>query len=309
MLLSVENYIPRKRVGDRAAMEMLREAGFTGLDFSFFSMNDWDELVDAPGAVQRAEMLRKTAEEAGIVLSQSHAPFRFRYGMEMNESEPEYYKIVKSMEFAAAMGIPAIVVHSIMTNDGSDMLDVNERYYGSLLPYAERFGIQIAVENLTGRRPPDNIPSPDNLGSPETFRAMQDRLDSPYICGCLDIGHANLTLKDAPKFIRECEGYVQYLHTHDNDGFHDNHLLPVLAPYFDEEGRFLGDRKDPLKNSGIFTVPWGGVLEALRDIHYQGPFNLEIPRYIDSFTTEDLPLALKLAANVGQKMMQVVLGE
>ena len=302
MLLSIENATARKRVGDKAAIDMFLEAGFTGMDFSFFSMDDWDSLVEAPDGLRQAEELRKYAEEAGIVLSQSHAPFKFRYGMEISERQEEYWKIVKSMEFAAALGIPAIVVHSIMLPPGMDMLGYNERYYGSLLPYAERFGIKIAVENLTGRRLPDNIPSIDNLGSPEAFREIQDRLRSPYICGCFDIGHANLTTHDAPGFIRACKGYIQYIHTHDNDGLDDRHLMPALAPFFDEKeaGRTAA------KPAGLYTVPWDEVLEALREIGYDGPFNLELPRYQSIYTTEELPLALKLAATVGRRMMRVL---
>ena len=57
-----------------------------------------------------------------------------------------------------------------------------------------------------------------------------------------------------------------------------------------------------------YTLPWDDVLQALRDIGYDGPFNLELPRYQSCFTTEDLPLALKLAVNVGREMMRVVEG-
>ena len=311
MLLSVENATARRRVGDKAAIDMFVEAGFTGMDFSFFNnAEEWEAFVGAPDALEKAGEIRDYAKEKGLVLSQSHAPFKFRFGMEMNESEYEYHRIVRSMEFAAALGIPMIVVHSVMTEPGTtirEMLDYNERYYNTLLPYAERFGIQIAVENLTGRRPPDNIPSLENLGSAALFKEMQDRLHSPYICGCLDIGHANLTTHDAPGFIHQCEGYVQYIHTHDNDGFHDNHLLPVLPPYYDEETRAFHAGKGPNRPSGILTIPWGDVLEALREIHYQGPFNLELPVYQEAYTTEDLPLALRLAADVGRKMMGAIL--
>ena len=45
------------------------------------------------------------------------------------------------------------------------------------------------------------------------------------------------------------------------------------------------------------------VLKALCEIEYDGPFNLELPRYQNCFTTEDLPLALKLAVQVGRRMM------
>ena len=308
MLLSLENATVRKRVGDFAAIDMFVEAGFTGMDYSFFNEpKDWEERFGVPDIFQKLEKVRRYAEEKGLVLCQSHAPFRFREGMEMNEGEYEYRRIVKSMEMAAALGIPMIVIHSAMTENNLIMLDFNERYYSSLLPYAERFGIKIAVENLTGRRNAADMPTVHNLGTPELFKEMQDRLASPYICGCLDIGHANLTYHDAPAFIRQCKGYVQYIHTHDNDGAHDCHLLPTLAGYY-EPSEMPKDGKRAANPNSPYTLPWDEVLKALREIGYDGPFNLELPRYQSGFTTEDLPLALKLAANVGREMMKVLEG-
>ena len=309
MLLSLENATARKRVGAKAAIDMFVEAGFTAMDYSFFNeAKEWEEYFGTPDVFKKAEEIRRYAEEKGLVLCQSHAPFKFREGMEMNESEYEYYRIVRSMELAAAMGIPMIVIHSFMTEDNLKMLDQNERYYNSLLPYAERFGIKIAVENLTGRRNGGDVPTVHNLGTPELFKEMQDRLASPYICGCLDIGHANLTYHDAANFIRQCKGYVQYIHTHDNDGAHDCHLLPELSGYFEECEKPRDGKKRAANPNSPYTLHWDEVLSALREIDYDGPFNLELPRYQNGFTTEDLPLALKLAAQVGNRMIREMKG-
>ena len=304
MLLSVENMIVRKRVGDFKAVDMLAEAGFTGIDFSFCMMEDWKETVGSKDALSYAEKLRRYAEDRGVVFSQSHAPFRFRFGMKMDESEYEYYRIVRSMEFAAAMGIPMIVVHGMRTEDGSDEMDYNESYYRSLLPYAERYGIRIAVENLIGRAGPGAEPTQLVMGNADRFREMQDRLASPYICGCLDIGHANLTTHDAPGFIRRCAGYVHYLHTHDNNGTQDNHQLPMLARSFDASSKPDRESGDFLSPNPDYTVPWDDVLAALKEIRYDGPFNMELLRYMDGYMTEHLPGALRTAAEVGRRMMQ-----
>ena len=306
MLLSTENMIVRKRVGDKAAVDMMAEAGFTGIDYSFCMMEDWEETVNGKESLSYAEDLRKYAESRSVIFCQSHAPFRFRTGMKMDESEYEYYRIVKSMEFAAAMKIPMIVVHALMTEDGSDELDLNCRYYSSLLPYAEKFGIKIAVENLTGRRTRDSLPTQLSLGTPEKFCGIQDRLGSPYICGCLDIGHANLTTHDPAGFIRSSKGYVHYLHTHDNDGVRDSHRLPSLARWFDETAKPDTTVRDFLSPNPEYSIPWDDVLRALKEIGYSGPFNMELLRYMEGYTTEDLPAALKIAVSVGRRMMQAL---
>ncbi|MBE5995769.1 MAG: sugar phosphate isomerase/epimerase [Lachnospiraceae bacterium] len=303
MLLSIENMIVRKRVGERAAVDMLADAGFTGIDYSFCMMEDWEETINGNDSLSCAEDLREYAGSRGVTFCQSHAPFRFRAGMKMDESEYEYYRIVKSMEFAAAMKIPMIVVHALMTEDGSDELDLNERYYSSLLPYAEKYGIKIAVENLTGRRTRDSLPTQMCLGNPEKYCEMQDRLNSPYICGCLDIGHANLTTHDPAGFIRACKGYVHYIHTHDNNGVHDRHCLPSLARWFDEKAKPDTAVRDYLAPNPEYSIPWDDVLSALKEIGYSGPFNLELLRYMECYMTEDLPAALGTAASVGRRMM------
>ncbi|MBQ6470302.1 MAG: sugar phosphate isomerase/epimerase [Lachnospiraceae bacterium] len=288
MRVSAENMIARRRVGDKGAVDMLKKAGFTGIDYSLTMMNDWEETVNAPGALSYAEDLRRYAEDRDIPFVQSHAPFPFKHGMEMSMETKEFYEIVRSMEFAAHLGAPVIVVHSILTPDDSTFMDYNVVFYQKLLPFAEQFGIRIAVENLPVRSGPADSPVPRVLGTPEKFREIQDRLAHPLICGCLDIGHANLTVKDVPAFIRETKGYVQCLHVHDNDGSHDMHELPALY------------------ESDLFTLQWKEVLAALKETGFDGPFNMEILKYMNRFTTESLPTALKLAAMTACEMAQVL---
>ncbi len=292
MIISVENMIARRRVGDKGAVDMLKEAGFNGIDFSLCSMNDWKETVDSPGALDFADELREYAESKGMVFCQSHAPFTFKYGMKMGLETEEYRMIVKSMEFAAHLGAPMIVIHCLRLPDGSDHFGYNLEYYRSFLEYAHKFNIKIAVENLQGRAAPDLPPTPYCLGTPETFVAMQKELNDPMVCGCLDLGHALITTGDAAGFIRKSKGCVDYLHIHDNNGKDDLHLLPAL--------------EEPPK--GFFRMPWKDVAAALKDIGFSGPVNLELLRYMDNFRTQELPLGLELAAVTGRAIAEMLEG-
>ena len=210
MLLSLENATARKRVGDFAAIDMFVEAGFTGMDYSFFNEpKDWEKCFGTPDVFRKMEKIRRYAEEKGLVLCQSHAPFRFREGMEMNESEPEFCRIVRSMELAAAMGIPAIVVHSVMLQEepglpgyNERLLDYNERYYNALLPYAERFGIRIAVENTDGFRGYEQ-------------KAIEFLLESPKFGLTWDIGHSKAGREKDVPFILARRDRLIHFHIHD----------------------------------------------------------------------------------------------
>ncbi len=304
MIVSTENLILRQRVGDEKTVDMMKEAGLTGIDFSFCSMADWEETVGQADSLKTAESLRRYAEERGMRFSQSHAPFRFRFGSAMDPGEYEYYRIVRSMEFAARLGAPMIVIHCILPADGSDFMEYNLRYYASFLPYAEKFGIQIGVENLPGRTSPELPVTQRSLGKPETFCEIQDRLNSPYIVGCLDIGHANLSYRNAPEFIRRSAGHFEYLHVHDNDSVKDMHQIPAVSRYFgrDKDWDVRCKTKDHPSPSLTYTVPWDEVTEALREVRYGGSMNLEILQYASIFPTEMLPGALRLAADAAKML-------
>ena len=168
-VLSVENMIIRRRIGDKAAVDLLKEAGFTGIDYSLCGMEDWDAVAGSKNALSYAEDLRRYAEDRGIVFSQSHAPFTFKYGMEKSTDNPHFFSIIQAMEFASHLGCPMIVVHGILVPEGEDVFAYNLDYYQRLLPYAEKNGILIAVENLTGRSGRYTQPTTRLFGSPEAF--------------------------------------------------------------------------------------------------------------------------------------------
>ena len=309
MIISMENLIVRQRVGDEKSIDILKAAGFTGIDYSLCLMDDWEETVNAPDALKTAAALRRYAEERGMCFDQSHAPIRFRYGGKMDLSEREYFRIVKSMEFAAALGAPMIVVHTVRPTDGTDSMEYNLRYYRSLLPYAEKFGIKIGVENLYGPVNTSPAMKRNTLGTPEAFCEIQDKLNSPYITGCLDIGHANLSYRNVPEFIRRSAGHFEYLHVHDNDSMRDLHQIPSISRYFGSDRDWAdrcktSDRPSPNLN---YTVPWDEVTDALREVRYKGSMNLEILQYTSLFPTELLPTALQLAAG-SAKMLADALG-
>ena len=54
-------------------------------------------------------------------------------------------------------------------------------------------------------------------------------------------------------------------------------------------------------------MPWKEVCAALSDIGFDGPINLELLRYMNNFRTEELPLALELAAATGKALGEIIL--
>ena len=306
MIISAQNECPRNRYGDRRAFEMMKEAGFTGIDYTIDLMKDFDEVVMGPDAPKKAEGIRRMAEEVGIPIVGSHAPFNFRTGMVMDESEYEFRRIVRAIEFGGALGAPLIVVHALRLKPEDRPEDADEErkltfewnlhWYQLLQPYAEKAGIKIAVENLCGVDS-HGAPSTRQLGDAESYVEMLDALDPAVFTGIFDVGHANLSTHDPASFIRKAGKYIHFLHIHDNNGKTDAHLMPAFRELEAPSG------------SKSYTVKWKEVAEALRDIHYDGPFNYEITTWYRTFSDALLPEALALSVKAAEPMMRIIEGK
>ena len=92
--------------------------------------------------------------------------------------------MTRALESASILGAKNIVVHSITVPDGVDFEKYNIEYYKSFIPYCEKFGIHVAVENLFSR---DNKRKRINgkLGSPEELSGIVEKINSPWIVACL----------------------------------------------------------------------------------------------------------------------------
>ncbi len=106
-------------------------------------------------------------------------------------------------------------------------------------------GIRVCLENLKGP-----------FESADELNFVLDRLDADCFGVCLDTGHLHLAAeKDQTAFIRKVGKRLHALHIADNEGERDQHMMPF----------------------GKGNVKFEAVVQALRDVGYDGLFNLEIP--------------------------------
>ena len=256
--------------------------------------------------------------------------------MVMDETEPEFCRIVRSIEFAGMLGAPLIVVHALrlMPEDRTEdlreeqdrTLELNLRWYRTLQPYAEKAGIRIAVENLAVRGS-DQIYSPRLLEDARSYAEILDQLDPDWFTGCFDVGHANLSMGDPAAFIREVGKYIHFLHIHDNDG-HANLSMGDPASFIREAGKYIhhlhvhdndGHRDLHLMpafgkleghgSNNAFSIPWKDVALALRDVRYDGPFNYECSTSFAACGKDLLPEAMALSAKAALNAVRFMEGE
>jgi sugar phosphate isomerase/epimerase len=165
------------------------------------------------------------------------------------------------LKATAAVGAPACVIHfPNNTRNGKispeTMHDLSSRLYSSLVPAAEKYGARIALETFGAARiAGDRVR--DFFACPNEFKKQYDGLNTKMKTMCVDTGHthgAEIYWCPSPEnMIRTLGKDVTLLHMHDNKGKTDDHLL-----------------------SGMGTINWPAVFDALDEIGYQGVYNFEL---------------------------------
>lgn len=283
MRLAAENLNLRKIAGDAGALRMLAEAGFEGVDYSFYGLEAGDDLLEKSDAGLKdfAARIKEEAERHSLALLQAHATFNFKYGE--NFDSPNYTDILKSLRAAGALGIPHIVVHSVKCPCGVDSDKVNREYYRSFIPYCEEYGIKIAVENLFKhdklRERYDGI-----LSTPEWMTSFVKSLESDRFITCLDLGHTALSGVEPETYIRGMSpDLLLALHVQDVDYRGDRHWLPYFG-----------------------KLNWDEITKALGEIGYRGDLTFEILHFIDRYPPDFLPEALRFAAVTGKYLISKI---
>lgn len=295
MKLSTTLNVPASLFGEEASIRKIAEAGFDAFDLSLFRMfTDPDNYeMNRDDYRAYAKRLRSAADDCGIVCNQSHAPFGSSTG-EPAEDERRFGLIVRAMEVAAVLGAKNIVVHPlqhlpyIAGDNAARLEEMNMAFYRRLIPYAEEYGIRIAVENMwqTATLPHGQEARiwHSTCSTPAEFCRYIDRLDSPWVVACLDIGHVSLVDEDIPAFIRAlgCDR-LQCLHVHDTDGVGDLHTLP-----------FFG------------VIDYTAVCRTLAEIGYTGDITFEADNFFRRTPLSSPENTLRVMHAVGRELCRLV---
>lgn len=281
MKLSVELYTLAQRFGDFKAVEIVKKAGFDAIDYSYYYDKECDDVL-GDGYKEYAKKLREHLDEVGIFCNQAHAPFTFKYGMEKNISEQKYLWMVHALESASILGATNIAVHAVNVPEGVNFEEYNVQYYKSFIPYCEKFGIHIAVENLFNRDTKRKRIT-GKLGSPAELNSIVEKINSPWVVACVDIGHAALTGYEPEDFIKGMNpNILKALHVQDNDYLDDRHILPYTG-----------------------QLNWEAIMSSLKKADYDGDLTFEIIKYLDRFPDELFSEVLKFSALVGKYLISI----
>lgn len=282
MELSVETCSLRNKYNDITALKLIKQAGFDAFDYSFYWCNSNNDMLGTD-YLQKAQEIKELSQNLGLECKLAHAPVSFKYSNKNNISDPEFLKIVRSIEFASVIGSKNIVVHAITRDlpNHINLYQYNHNFYQSLIPYANRFNVNILVENLFNINGNKNIPV---LSEPGELTNFIKSLNSGRVKICLDIGHLAVTGLEPADVIKGLNNnLLAALHMHDNYGITDQHLLPYMG-----------------------KIDWDSVANALKTIEYKGDITLELTGYLPKISDDLIPPALKLAEQIGRTIIKKI---
>ncbi|PCK78176.1 hypothetical protein CPT34_25980 [Rhizobium sophoriradicis] len=258
--------------GIRRSLELIREAGFTHINWNPDSGSSY-LLADA-----EIEFTCRIVAEAGLRTHSVHASNGVNPVSELAHAGPAPYametrknilsphewqrqsgvELLKNrVDLAAALGAPNVVLHVDITDDTFRDSGTEHSFFEPLYrslddieAYCMERKVQIAVETLVKA-------SAKNYH--KLYARLFDRYDANFIGLCYDSGHWELV---EPGKVSVLELYGDRLlatHIHDNFGAKDDHLLPF-------DGR----------------LDWNAITKAIAATSYVTPLNFETPmdRYV-----------------------------
>jgi sugar phosphate isomerase/epimerase len=229
-------------------LRYIREAGFRYADYSFGSDYSTRGGIYAEDHEAYFERIKLAAEEIGIRLVQAHAPL----GSPLAEDGGQFLAdTIRCVDACGAWGIPNLVVHSGYAHGLSveETFAANKKFYAPILEHAEKYGVNILVENFN-KMHVEGLYWIDNATD---LLELIDYIDHPLFHAVWDTGHGNLQETPQDEEIRRLGHHICALHVQDNMGDRDAHLLP-----------FLG------------TMNIDAVMNGLREIGYDGYFTFEV---------------------------------
>ncbi|MBQ8428948.1 MAG: sugar phosphate isomerase/epimerase [Clostridia bacterium] len=268
-----------RRVGDKKAIEMIKTAGFDGYDYTMAEYN-YDLLFNNEKYLEYAKEIRRFADDLGISCLQAHAPSpRMRTLEQVIPCVPIF---LKAIEISAILGCKILVVHpgAFLTAEEN-----KTHLYDKLLPYAIEKGVIIATENMfKWKDETEKETVPAACGTALDFIEHIDLMNNGNFTACLDVGHAEMVNCEGAAYMIRQLGHnrVGALHIHDNDLYDDLHTLP-----------FVG------------KIDWEEVMQALKDINYQGCFTYENTAFFKAFPDELLLDCLRFSEKVGRFLINL----
>lgn len=230
------------------AFAHIKKAGFRYVDYNFGRDYEAQSGIYSAGFQGYFEQIQEDAQKIGVTLVQAHAPM----GKPLCDEDGSFLaSTLRCVDACGAWGIPNLVVHSGYAEGLSpeETFAKNREFFMPLLERAERYGVNILVENFN-RMWKEGLYWIDNALD---LLRMIEVVDHPLFHAVWDTGHANMKEMPQDEALRLLGSHVRALHVQDNLGNKDSHIAP-----------FSG------------TLNLDSLMHGLLDIGYEGYFTFEV---------------------------------
>ncbi len=262
-------------LGLKRLINAYSEAGFDGIDFNVGLEAYRTDVYDA----DFYKNIKVYAADKGISFFQTHTPYPTAFSDE-DKTKLRFFENVKCLEHSALLGAEFVVIHPCghldyaKDNNREYMLGYNYKYYKALIPYAEAYGVKIAIENV------GNYRGHAVTETAEGILELLGMLDNDVFVACYDSGHSNCLTDDPIGMISKLGKNIACTHIHDNDCKTDLHQLPYYG-----------------------KLDWEKAMEALAKTGYCGNLNFEARNFVTCLPTELRSEGLKYMVKVGRHLI------
>ncbi len=212
----------------KKSLKLIKDLGYECCDITLMKSYNNRKLYSefyGDKYLEKAKLIKEYADSINLPLVQAHAPFPVYQPRNYSYNKRMFDKLVKCIKICNALGIKNLVIHP--WNDYTD--DQNIKFFNKLLPYAVENDVIICTENMWRWNKNIQKARPCACSLPDSFNNIVKGVNSHYLKACVDIGHAEMFkhMDLSPRILLESLNKDVYcLHIHDNDGIHDNHLVP-----------------------------------------------------------------------------------
>ena len=305
MKISVQTLGSTDELGIEAGFAAIAKAGFDAVDLNLDCGLTWSDInkgaftdfYDDDKIYPYLDKMKAAADKYGVEFGQAHAtaPIYVKGAPEGSARMQDYAR--KCIELCGYIGCPRVIIHPLF--DGSARFpgwtkaqeyEANIAFYSSIIPLLKKHGVICCLENMwlsdwKNGKIYTAICSDIN----ETVKYIDDlnaMAEQRCFGFCLDTGHLLLVGQDVCYWIERLGDRLEALHTHDNDGYHDDHTLPYIG-----------------------VCDWERFIKGLRRINYRGNLNFETATFNQRFPKELIPSALMMLGSVGKYFVRRITAE
>lgn len=257
--ISMEHPIRIDKVSPAQSAEMLKNAGFQGVDISMtIDMMD-TEKVFSPEWRERILGRAAAAKAAGLEIAQCHLPYypnHIPYPGEGKYEDFEAFMLPRyelGLAICAEIGCPVGVTHPYSNvSSAADTHEGNLRMLEKLIPLLEKYNVKLALENLWAKEYKWS-----HVSSANEILSIINECGSPMVGACIDTGHANIFSLNISDMARTYGDRLFALHVNGNAG-KDEHTIPYAMSGWCE------------------LIDFNKFTRTLHEIGFKGFFNLEL---------------------------------